>query len=85
MHRFLQQINVKITTGYAGTDNEPVLVSMLHFLPTQLAVNAYTLLHSACRLVSSCTVLWMAVSVLCSRYVLPGALPKPLHRAHVFG
>lgn len=29
MHRFLQQINVKLTTGFAGTDNEPVLVSML--------------------------------------------------------
>lgn len=28
-HRFLQQIDVKITTGYAGTDNEPVLVSCL--------------------------------------------------------
>jgi predicted small metal-binding protein len=40
MHRFLQQINVKLTTGFAGTDNEPVLVSMLQPLHINTGVCA---------------------------------------------
>lgn len=27
-HNYLQKIDVEITTAYAGTDNEPVLVSI---------------------------------------------------------